>query len=92
MKGGVLQANESLYIISPNTELIAECYVSTQNIGLLKLGQVVKFQIDAFDYNCFGILTGKIIDIDNDFTMTNEFDYVFKIKILEFYNGQPLQF
>lgn len=77
--GSFLSAGETLCIISPQSNLIGECYVSTRDIGLLKPGQQAKFQIDAFDYNFFGILTGKIISIDNDFTIV-ENKPVFKVR------------
>lgn len=69
--GGYLQANESICNISPNDSLIGECYVQTKDIGLLKNGQVIQYQIEAYDYNYFGFLTGKILAIDNDFTISN---------------------
>lgn len=77
--GGFISAGETLCIISPQSNLIGECYVSTRDVGLLKLHQPVRFQIDAFDYNYFGILTGKVIAIDNDFTMA-ENKLVFKVR------------
>ena len=77
--GGFISAGETLCIISPQSNLIGECYVSTREVGLLKLHQPVRFQIDAFDYNYFGILTGKVIAIDNDFTMV-ENKPVFKVR------------
>jgi multidrug resistance efflux pump len=77
--GGFISAGETLCIISPQSNLIGECYVSTRDVGLLKLHQPVRFQIDAFDYNYFGILTGKVISIDNDFT-TVENKPVFKVR------------
>jgi HlyD family secretion protein len=70
-KGGLLQANETLCTISPEGDLIAECYVPSRDIGLLKLGQSVRYQMEAFDYNYFGVLTGKVSMIDNDFTVIN---------------------
>lgn len=77
--GGILQAGETICTISPEGELIAECYVDTRDVGLLKTGQEARFQIDAFDYNYFGILTGKIISIDNDYTLV-ENQPVFKVR------------
>jgi multidrug efflux pump subunit AcrA (membrane-fusion protein) len=77
--GGFLSAGESLCIISPQSNLIGECYVGSRDVGLLKTGQQGRFQIDAFDYNYFGILTGKIISIDNDFSMV-ENKPVFKVR------------
>jgi len=74
-----LQANETLCNISPEEALIGECYVQTKDIGLLKKGQVARYQLEAFDYNYFGVLTGKIISIDNDFT-TIDNKPVFKVR------------
>ncbi len=65
--GGLLQANEVICTISPEGSLIGECYLSTKDIGLLKIGQNVQYRIDAFDYNYFGVLNGKVLSIDNDF-------------------------
>jgi len=69
--GCLLQANETLCTISPEGNLIGECYVQTRDIGFLKLGQAVNYQVEAFDYNYFGVLTGKILAIDNDYTIIN---------------------
>jgi len=78
-QGGLLQANETLCTISPEGNLIGECYVPTRDIGLLKIGQPVRYQMEAFDYNYFGVLTGKIATIDNDFTVINNTP-VFKVR------------
>lgn len=69
--GGFVAAGESLCIISPLSELLGECYLSTKDIGLLKIGHTARFQVDAFDYNYFGILTGKVVTIENDFSLIN---------------------
>lgn len=66
--GGLVQANEPICSISPEGSIIGECMVQTKDIGLLHKGQPVRYQIEAFDYNYFGVLTGKILSIDNDFT------------------------
>jgi len=70
--GGSLQAGETVCTISPNDSLIGECYVSTKDIGLVKQGQPVIFQIDAFDYNYFGTVGGKVININNDYTVQQQ--------------------
>ena len=78
-QGGLLQANETLCTISPEGDLIGECYVPTRDIGLLKVGQPVRYQMEAFDYNYFGVLTGKVAAIDNDYTVINNTP-VFKVR------------
>lgn len=77
--GGFISSGETVCIISPQSNLVGECYVNTRDAGILKLKQPVRFQVDAFDYNYFGILTGKIIYIDNDFTMVGN-SPVFKVR------------
>ncbi len=76
--GSFLSAGESLCIISPLSQLLAECYLSTKDIGLMKIGQATQFQIDAFDYNYFGLLTGRVISIGNDFSIIDN-KPVFKV-------------
>lgn len=78
-KGNMLSAGESVCLISPLTELLAECYLSTKDVGLLTVGHSVKFQIDAFDYQYFGVLTGKVNRIDNDYTIIDN-KPVFKVQ------------
>jgi len=77
--GSIVSAGETLCIVSPEKNLIGECFVSTRDIGLLKAGQLARFQIDAFDYNYFGVLTGKIMTIDNDFSII-ENKPIFKVR------------
>lgn len=69
--GGQVQAGEPLCYISPEGSIVGECLVSSKGIGLLHRGQPVHFQVAAFDYHYFGTLTGRIVDIDNDYTSIN---------------------
>ncbi len=64
--GSFINAGETLANISPSTTLLVECYISPQDIGLLKLNNEVNFQIDAYNYNQWGLATGTIIDIGKD--------------------------
>jgi len=78
--GSFIQAGESLGIISPDDSLIiAECYVSPQDIGLIKKGQHVLFRMDAFNYNEWGMVKGSVVDIARDFTIMQD-QPVFKVK------------
>ena len=78
-EGSYVQIGEMLGIISPDSSLIAECYVSPNDIGLLRKNMSVSFQIDAFNYNEWGLVQGKIIDIARDFVVLNE-KPIFKVK------------
>ena len=77
--GNSIQAGEMICYISPGGILMGECYVSSGDIGVLKTGQPVRFQIDALNYNYFGACTGNIISIDNDFILSDKTP-VFKVK------------
>mgnify|MGYP003624757160 CR=1 FL=1 len=65
-KGSFLNAGEVFANISPDTELLVECFISPQDIGLLKNNNSVNFQIDAYNNNQWGLATGTIIDIGKD--------------------------
>ncbi len=71
-EGGSVQAGEMLGYISPDSGMVAEVYVSPQDIGYIQTGMPVKCQVDAFNYNSWGILPGKVISVDNDFTVIND--------------------
>ncbi|RYY23370.1 MAG: HlyD family efflux transporter periplasmic adaptor subunit [Chitinophagaceae bacterium] len=88
--GSFLQAGEPFCELSPETALIAECFVSTQDIGFLKQDQPVNFQVDAFDYNYFGIIKGRIISIDNDFSVLENIP-VYKVRCRLEQNTIPLR-
>lgn len=77
--GGPVQTGELLGYISPDSGMMAEVYVSPQDIGYIRPGMPVKCQVDAFNYNSWGILPGKVQSVDNDFTMINNLP-VFKVK------------
>ena len=90
--GSFINASQVIAIISPNTNLIVENIVSPNDIGLLKVGQTVKFQLDAFNYNQWGMIDGEVIDIDKNITTQNNTSF-FKVhcslntKILQLKNG-----
>lgn len=77
--GGIVQQGELLGYISPDSGMIAECYVSPADIGYIHTGMTVKFQVDAFNYNSWGLVTGKVTAVDNDFSIVNNMP-VFKVK------------
>lgn len=71
-KGSFINASQSIATISSTDHLLVECNVSPNDIGLIKKNQKVKFQLDAFNYNQWGLLEGKVIDIDRNITLQND--------------------
>jgi HlyD family secretion protein len=77
--GSFLNASQPIATISATDQLIVESSVSPSDIGLIHKNQKVKFQIDAFNYNQWGLLEGKVIDIDHNITIQGEQAY-FKVR------------
>jgi len=77
--GSILNASQPIAHISPTDNLLVESTVSPNDIGLIKPNQKVKFQLDAFNYNQWGLLTGKVIDIDKNITLQENQAY-FKVR------------
>ncbi len=70
--GSFLNAAQPIASISAIDQLIVESTVSPNDIGLIRKNQKVKFQLDAFNYNQWGLLEGKVIDIDRNITIQGD--------------------
>ena len=79
--GSIVFVNQDLAQISPDTNLIVESFINPNDIGLLREGMPVRFQVDAFNYNQWGLATGRVIEISNDIHIVNE-KPVFKVRCL----------
>ena len=70
--GSVLQAGQTIGVISPDSKLIGEIYVQSKDITYLHTGQVVSLQVDAFPSREWGIVEGEIYEISNDYIWLNQ--------------------
>ncbi|MEN2284457.1 HlyD family efflux transporter periplasmic adaptor subunit [Algoriphagus sp. SE2] len=70
--GDFVYPNQKLAEISPDTTLLAVTYLPPSDIAFIKKGQEVKFQVDAFNHNQWGIVTGKVYELADDLTLINE--------------------
>ncbi|MDR7209343.1 HlyD family efflux transporter periplasmic adaptor subunit [Flavobacterium piscis] len=77
--GSFLNVAQSIATISAVDHLIVESMVSPNDIGLVYNNQKVKFQLDAFNYNQWGLLEGKVIDIDRNISV-QENQTFFKVR------------
>lgn len=71
---GILQhsfvhRNQILGEISPDTNLVAEIFVSPQDIGLIQNGMPVRLTIDTYNHHSWGILPGSVTSIATDMQM-----------------------
>ena len=69
--GALVRVNEKLANISPDTGLVAECLVAPRDIGLIKKGMRARFQFDAYDYHEWGAVEGRVQEISEDISMTD---------------------
>ncbi len=79
-KGGQLVQGQDILEISPEDQLIAECMVPAKSIGYVRNGQSVKFQMDTYNYNQWGFLSGTVHDIDYNLVTDQEQGVFFKVR------------
>ncbi len=91
--GSFITPGRKLAQISPDDELLVECYLSPADIGYIRQGQAVRFQMDAFNYNQWGLIEGEVTQVSDDIVVLND-QPVFKVRcslaqnFLELKSGQ----
>ncbi len=78
-EGSFINENEVIAMLSPEEELLAECYVSPSDIGLIRKDMPVKLQVDAYNYNEWGLLEGHVAEIGHDVSEIND-QFVFVVR------------
>ena len=64
--GYVVNTELPILKIVPIDDLVARVFISNRDIAFLKVGQEVKVRVDAYPYNEFGEIKGKIDSIGSD--------------------------
>lgn len=64
--GGYVAPGQALGAVSPDDRLLVEVLVSPRDIGLVRVGQAVNLQVDAFHYTQWGLLRGEVAAIAAD--------------------------
>ncbi len=80
-EASLVVAGTNLAEISPDTLLVAECYVPPGDIGLVRESIQASFKIDTYDYNQWGIVKGTILDIGRDMEIIDGIPF-FKVRCL----------
>ena len=88
-QGGYIQSGSSVGYIYPQdeTDFYAEIYIDNADIGRVKEGQEVKFEIAAFPSSKYGYLIGEIENVSKDVTVDQSSGsayYVVRAKCDEF--------
>jgi len=66
-ENSLVQSGSLLAVISPDSALFAEVYVSPHNIGYIHLNMPVNIQVSSFNYNEWGSISGRVMEISSDF-------------------------
>lgn len=78
--GTFVYGNQPVAEISPDGAMIAVCYVSPKDIGLIRQDLQVLIQVDALRFTEWGLLKAQIIDISNDLIIDKDQSAYFRIK------------
>lgn len=79
-KGSNIQTGNSVAIISPDSTLCCEIYVSPRNIGYIHIGMPVSIQVESFNYNEWGTIEGLVTEISSDFLTDNNNNAFYQVK------------
>jgi len=69
--GNFITPGQTIAQISGNHDLLVECFVSPADIGFIRENQKVSFQLDAFNYNQWGMAQGSVLEISSDVIMVD---------------------
>ncbi|GAB3667032.1 hypothetical protein GCM10028791_42820 [Echinicola sediminis] len=67
--GDYVFPNQRLAEISPEGELRAYTYVIPSDIGFIQKGQEVLFQVETYDYNQWGLASGRVKEVGKDISI-----------------------
>lgn len=79
-KGSCIQIGQTLAVISPDSTLCLEVYVTPKNIGFIHTGMNVNIQIEAFNYNEWGCIKGIVNEISSDLLTDDKGTSFYRIK------------
>ena len=65
--GEMVKAGDTIFTINPsNRPLVAKVMIPNKSVGRLKAGMEAKLKFDAFPYQHYGIVKGRVIEISPD--------------------------
>ena len=79
-RGSSVQAGQTLAVVSPDSTLCFEVYVSPRNIGYIEVGMPVNVQVSSFNYNEWGTISGKVKEVSSDFLTDAQGNSYYKVK------------
>lgn len=85
LNGVVSPAEVLLTIVPENTPLVIQAQVKNQDIGFIKPGMAVKIKVDTFNFQKYGILKGKVLDVAKTSSETPQKERLYTVLV------QPLE-
>ncbi len=80
--GAVVQLGEPIAEISPSHQpLILSTVLPNQEAGFVKLGMSVQVKLDAYPYQDYGIIPGKVISISPDTQTDQKRGQVYRVEV-----------
>ncbi len=70
-EGNFIFPNQQVARIAPDDDLLVECFVAPNDIGLIEQGMKATFQFHAFNYNLWGVATGKVNEVSSNIFNVN---------------------
>ncbi|GGF51200.1 hypothetical protein GCM10011339_44690 [Echinicola rosea] len=77
--GDFVFANQKIAEISPDSTLKAVAFLDPADIAFVQPGQPVNLQVDAYNYNQWGLLKGTVEEISKDINMISENQVAFRV-------------
>ncbi|MBI5419139.1 MAG: HlyD family efflux transporter periplasmic adaptor subunit, partial [Deltaproteobacteria bacterium] len=79
--GGIVKPAQDIVSIVPDgTPLIVEAMVLNKDVGFVKVGQEAEVKLDAFPFQKYGTIRGKILHISPDAVEDEKLGPVYKMK------------
>lgn len=80
--GEVVQQGQTIAEVAPKTaRLVLSANLPNQEAGFVKPGMPVQVKLDAFPYQDYGVITGKVTSISPDTKQDRDQDSVYKVEV-----------
>jgi len=80
--GGIVRPGDPIVEVVPgDDQLVVEALVLPKDIGFVKLGQLARVKVTAYDYSIFGAMDGMVKNISADAVPNEKGEAFFQVKI-----------
>ncbi len=80
--GGVVKPGDPIVEIVPaDAQLVVEALVRPQDIGFIKIGQLARVKITAFDYAIYGALNGRVTQVGADAVPNERGEAFYQVRV-----------